>query len=373
MARGVSVSIHSLREDIFAQRGFGTAPWTYADGTPIKAWERMRVVAVRATNSYADSSRYKEEERRVKAGEASVEVDALGSVVPTGFEPCLGLDEDTFAGFETERTVLPCTEQNSRKDAVPVGVAPIEGAVGTGKSTVSIVENGSLVSIENVMVSVWAFVPPEGAMGDSWWLFLLVEDTRTGKALTPNASAMMRAGSLAAAVMDNCTGGAEAASPIAVSAGAPPMGGGYGDAYVSAPTSPMTATVLPAAVTAASGTTYTEPAQIEALFAPAFAAFAQETDGFRLTFAETADGKPQSRLKDEPVPEGLLYSVFTATSLAGPWKTLDAVIREKGLALDDEKGYTRCQLSDLSGKVLPTFEDKTRFYRVQQSTTSQGE
>lgn len=370
VAYGVNVSISSLREEVFAQRGFGTAPWTYADGTPVKAQERMRVVAVRATNSYADSARLEEELRRVKTGEATVEVDALGNVVPTGFQPCLGFDVDTFEGVETERTVLPCVEHSTKASVVPLGKAPIEGAVGIGTSTVSLVENGTPVAVPDVMGSTWVFIPPEGNPGDGWWLFLVVEDTRSGQGLIPSASAVARAGSLAAVVMDDCTGEVGKASPVRLLDGASaPVSNGY----VSAPKTPMRATALPATVVAESGTAYSEPEQIEALFTPAFSGFAREADGIRLSFAETADGKTQSRLAGEPVPEGLLYSVFTATSLVGPWKTLDAVIGEKGLALDDEKGYTRRQLSDLSGRVLPIFEDKTRFYRVQQSTTSQGE
>lgn len=382
MAQGsytVNVFIHSLRDEAFAKRGYSVEPWAYADGTPVGEGERFRLIAVEATSSANHNATFREafakEQSLVKSGEARVVLDAMGGIQLVGFPP-----RYEFPSSEpiAERTVLEAVSQGAASVTQIIGRGLAAGTIGTANAAKVIVaptdDDGEPQTITGVTRSTWNFThPSSGKLGSGWWLFVVVEDSRSGVALAPNATPW-RVASSSAAVMDDCTlASVDGAKPLFCPNSGAPMGDAYNNAYVSAPTSPMTATALPAAVTAASGTTYTEPAQIEALFAPAFAAFAQETDGFRLTFAETADGKPQSRLKDEPVPEGLLYSVFTATSLAGPWKTLDAVIREKGLALDDEKGYTRCQLSDLSGKVLPTFEDKTRFYRVQQSTTSQGE
>lgn len=375
----VTVSVYSLRDAAFADRGYPVEPWVYADGTSVGAGERFRLVAVQATANVSSGiykTAFEEEQRLIQSGEARVELDALGKIRLVGFPDRLEFSSDApIASRET----LEAVSQGAVHSAVQTVASGLaEGTVGAGNKTpILLPSTDSLAEqwVANVTGSTWNLTrPSSGKIGSGWWLFLVVEDSRAGVAMVPGA-ASGRVACASAVVMDDCAGVSVAeAKPLFVpNNGMPPIGGGYNTAYVAAPTAPMRPTALPSAVTTASGATYSAPEQIEALFTPAFSDFVCEGNGLRLVIAETSDGKPQSRLDGESVPEGLLYSVFTSTSLAGPWKSLDAVIGEKGLALGDEKGYTRCQLSDLSGRVLPTFEDKTRFYRIQQSATIQGE
>lgn len=371
-----SVIVHSLQDSAFARRGFDTRPWTYADGAPIRPGERLRLVAVRASDALYFSSK---EASAVRDGTATVTLDALGNVVPVGF-PVGHIENDDFEPVElTDRQVV-FGERNGYPGVTTVAVAQglPEGSIGTATRTCTVKPDATLdsvASVEGVAYSAWSINPPDVGPDAQWWLFLMVEDTRQGEDMTPNVNSPARAGVTAAVVMNDCSTVLEPqATPLQL--GMFPVQGMT--AYVSAPAAPMGTPRLPAAVTAASGTTYDAPAQIEALFSPTLSGLDPATnpedgsEGFRLTLAETADGKPMSRQEGEPVPDGLLYSVFTASSLAGPWEPLDDAIAQKSLATQSEKRYTRILLSDLRNVFLPKWDD-TRFYRIQQSTTAQGE
>ena len=373
-----TVTCYSPSGAAFEERGYSVKPWTYADGTPVKAGERFRLIAVQATSS-ADLFNYKEAYEREKAlilsGEARVELDVLGNIRLVGFperyqfpkeEPIVGQREVLEGRAQTTETEKPVTQT--------IGSGLAEGTVGTGVESLTF-KDGTGVTVPAVTGSRWNVTPPAGVypMGSGWWLFILVEDTRVGVAGMPDAEAPWHVASVGAVVKSSCTDPTKKDVPLhhaVVGTPLPPMGGGYDTAYVEAPQGSMQASSLPDSIKTASGATYSDTASIEALFSPALGGFVSEGEGFRLTFPVAEDGTPQSRLEGESVPEGLLYSVFTATTLEGPWKTLDAVAAEKGLALKDENGYTRIRLDELNGKVLPSFGDKTRFYKVQPSTAN---
>ncbi len=371
-----SVIVHSLQDPAFARRGFDARPWTYADGIPIRPGERLRLVAVRASDAWYLSS---EERAAVRDGTATVTLDALGNVVPVGFPVGVIENEELEAVELTDRQVV-FGERNGHPGETVVAVASglPEGSIGTATETCTVKPDAALdsvTSVEGVAYSAWSINPPDVGANAQWWLFLIVEDTRQGEGMAPDVDSPARAGVTAAVVMNDCSTTLEPqATPLLL--GMFPVQGMT--AYVSAPAVPMGTPCLPAAVTAASGTTYDPPAQIEALISPTLSGLEPASDpeggaeGFRLTLAETADGKPVSRQEGEPVPDGLLYSVFTASSLAGPWEPLDDAIAQKSLATRSEKRYTRVQLSDLRNVFLPKWDD-TRFYRIQQSTTAQGE
>lgn len=373
-----TVTCYSPSGAAFEERGYSVKPWTYADGTPVKAGERFRLIAVQATSS-ADFFNYKEAYEREKAlilsGEARVELDVLGNIRLVGFP-----DRYEFPSTEPvpERVTLEGREQGTEEVTQVVGSGLAEGTIGTGTQSLVLetVDTFESQTVDSVTGSIWNVTPPSGTMplGSGWWLFLVVEDTRSGVALTPNAEAPWHVASVGAVVMDTCTKTAATAEPLFCPASIMgPIGGGYPSTYVEAPRVAMRSASLPDSVTTENGKTYSDLESIEALFSPALGGFASEGDGFRLTLAETAEGKPQSLLEGEPVQDGFLYSVFTATSLVGPWENLDEVAKKKGVAKVDEKGYTRACLSDLDGKLLPSFGDKTRFYKVQPFTVNQGE
>lgn len=380
MAEGMdgtfTVTCYSPSGAAFEERGYSVKPWTYADGSPVKAGERFRLIAVQATSS-ADFSNYKEAYEREKAlilsGEARVELDVLGNIRLVGFP-----DRYAFPSKEpvSERMTIEGRKQVTQEVAQVVGANLAEGTIGTGTYPLDLEKVGAFESqtVDSVTGSIWNVTPPPPSgtipLGSGWWLFLVVEDTRSGATLTPNAKAPWHVASVGAVVMDTCTKTAAMAEPLFCPSGGLPMGAGYDFAYVEAPSVAMKSVSLPDSVTTKSGKTYSDLASIEALFSPVLGGFVPEGEGFRLTFPIAADGATQSRLEGESVPEGFLYSVFTATTLEGPWKTLDAVAAEKGLAPNDENGYTRVCLDELNGKVLPSFGDKTRFYKVQPSTAN---
>lgn len=378
----VSLTIASPLARVFADRGYPTAPWTYADGAPIAQGERFRLVAVRATAKTAAD--FDAERALVLDGTARVVIDASGAPVPVGFpETCLGAN-----GQAVERQVV---EGRAQTDGNPTTqrVGPVPGgALATGTSSCTLSASGGHAQ-ESVSVpsSTWNLTTPlDNGMPinpPNWWLFLVAEDTRASEGL-PSGDASWRVASASAPVWTPCRTTAAQAEPLLheSSIGMPSLTIDYDNAYVAAPgADAMRPTQLPESVVDASGATHTDAAEIEALFSPALAGLspvpatrsAQTVEGLRLTLALTPDGRPQSLLNGQPVPDGLLYSVLTATALEGPWESLDAAVGKKGLAQEEGKGYTRLQLSDLSGKILPSLGDKTRFYQVRQSKTNEGE
>lgn len=388
----VTVHVYSLRDDAFAKRGFDIAPWTYGDGATVVPGERFHLVAVQATaKPIADippyekyTAAFNEEQKRVLSGDARVEIDATGTPRLVGFPECLSYNKG--APIMVSREIRLGVSQRGQATTQRVATGHAPGAIGVGSSSIYFSEippeGGDPVKVEvkNVPKSVWNVELPRiessMVMQSPWWLFIVVEDTRAGSTMTPPAGDVAwRAASASALVMEECSVPAEAAKPLLHLAGGAVMGDSYQEAYVVAPLRPMTPTALPSSITV-DGVVYTDPAQIERLFTPALAGFEQdaETGGFTLSFAQTEDGKPKNALNGGAVPDGLLYTVYTATRLDGPWQTLDEALKDKPLATFTERCYTRLQLPDLGRVVLPAWrEDTARFYSVRQLKIGKGE
>lgn len=373
IARGVEITVYSPQNEEFKSDGvvsgsvIDTTPWCYADGSFVKAGERIRLVAVRCSPY---SSQFSQEKQDVLNGKASVALDVNGTPVPVGFAPLT----DPFEGVPVERTVIFGQSESTESNSASVVSGAISGAIGssTGTFTVppSLLESGE-ATIPNVAHSLWKVVPEGDDPSYAWWLFLIVEDTRCGDKWDPSTSLVAGAGCMVAPVLkdiDEAMGG-NTPEPLMLSSMGPPPN----RAYVEAGRIAYHEVSLPSRVTTENGE-YTDSDDIEQLYTPVLSAFTQVEGGFKLSIAERGEGQYQSRLDGEVVPEGALYDIVTATSLKdASWESLDAVLEKKSLAPPAGMRYTRLQLNGLSDVFLPIMDDKTRFYKVQRSTMTQGE
>lgn len=375
IARGTVVVVHSPQNERFGKEGsvVDIAPWHYADNVPVLAGERFRLVAVRGYSMY--SPNFGKEKAAILNGTASVTLDALGNPVPRGF----GNLEDMEGKIIERKAVLGSLNGTSGKQTSSVvSENVLQGAIGNEGVVFEV--NGE--SISGVARSLWSVTPPENdtSVTDpmlAWWVFLVVEDTRCGEGWVPNASLEASGGCMVAPVLKDVGAAMGGVKQYPLSLSLSQMDPPAEKAYVEARYIVCHEVLLPSRVTIEDNggdREYTDAGDIERLYTPVLSAFTQVEGGFKLSIAERGEGQYQSRLDGEAVQKGVLYDIVTTTSLKdASWESLDAVLEKKSLAQPAGMRYTRLQLNGLSDVFLPIMDDKTRFYKVQRSTMTQGE
>lgn len=330
-------------------------PGVYGDGVAFAVGERVRCVAVSTEKS--GDARTREVQEILQT--MPIELDATGKVTATG---CL-------AGATI--VDVPCYGSGV---AAKYSVTETEGYIGAGK--VSFSDTGLDALLRGQMGDAYVeekatpydywnanVLADETLAGKNFYLFVIIEDTRSGTGL-PGAGTvaygvaliMQDVYELAHTRADWTTFNYSAcvltASPVMMSAG-------YDFCFLSPVV--MKALALPETLVVG-GETY-RGEDVEKVLSPALGAWTLTEAGWTLTLATTEAGKVESQIPGVAVPDYLRYTVMTKTDLTADWVPLDKV-------LDNTSGnvYTRLRLVDLGSLVLPTMDgESSRFYKIEQA------